>query len=62
MVLQLVYAPTRFWEGGARCFVGRFSFSHRIVPKAGAFLIDGGFGTSFSKRGTSGLLCHKYYG
>ena len=23
-VLQMVYAPTRFWKRGARCFVGRF--------------------------------------
>ena len=25
-VLQIIYAPARFWEGGARCFVGWFSF------------------------------------
>ena len=39
-VVQVVYAPTRFGEGGARCFVKRFSFSHRIVPKAGAFFME----------------------
>ena len=37
--LQVVYAPARFWEGGARCSVGRFSFGRRMVPEAGAFLI-----------------------
>ena len=36
-VLQVVYAPVRFWERGARCFVGRFSFGRRMVPVAGAF-------------------------
>ena len=25
-VVQITYAPARFWGGGARCFVGRFSF------------------------------------
>ena len=25
-VIQVVYAPARFWKGGARCFVGGFSF------------------------------------
>ena len=36
-VLQVVYAPARFCEGGTRCFVGRFSFGRRMVPEAGAF-------------------------
>ena len=25
-VVHVLYAPARFWENGARCFVGRFSF------------------------------------
>ena len=36
-VLQVVYAPARFWEGGARCFVGRFSFGRQMVLEDGAF-------------------------
>ena len=36
-VLQVVYAPACFWEDGARCFVGRFSFGRRMVAEAGAF-------------------------
>ena len=50
VVVHVVYAPARFWDGGARCFVGRFSFGRRMVPEAGAFLVDGGRGTSFFKR------------
>ena len=36
-VLQVVYAPARFWEGGTRCFVGKFSFGRRMVSETGAF-------------------------
>ena len=36
-VIQVVYVPACFWEGGARCFVEKFSFRHRMVPEAGAF-------------------------
>ena len=38
-VLQVVYARARFWERGARYFVGRFLTGPRMVPKAGAFLV-----------------------
>ena len=54
--------PARLWEGGARCFVGRFSFGRRMVSEAGAFLEDEGFVTSFSKRGASDSLHHSYCG
>ena len=36
-VLNVVYSPACIWEGGARCFVGRFSFERRMVPGPGVF-------------------------
>ena len=36
-VSQVVDAPSRFWEGGARYFVGCFSVGRRSVDEAGAF-------------------------
>ena len=49
-VLQIVYAPARFWERGARYFVGRFSFGRRMVPEARAFFWQkDDLGISFSR-------------
>ena len=42
----------RSWEGGARCFVGRFLFRRRLVPEAGAF---------FGRRMTSNTISQKRY-
>ena len=53
-VLQVVYASARFWENGARCFVGRFSSGRRTVPEAGAVFVRWKTGTYFPERGTSG--------
>ena len=60
-VLQVVHEPARFWEGGARCFVGRFSFGRRMVSEAGAFLVDAGLRTLLPKRGTSDSLRRTYW-
>ena len=49
-VLQVFFAPSRFWEGEARCFVGRVPFGRRIVPETRAFFGRWSTGTSFSKR------------
>ena len=36
-VVQVIYAPAHFLEGGARCFVGKFSIERRMVPEAEPF-------------------------
>ena len=61
-VVQVAYAAARFWDGDARCFVGRFSFERRMVSEAGAFLVDGGLEHHFSKRRPSDSLRRTYCG
>ena len=60
--LTLVHSRSRFWEGRAYCFVGRFSFERRMLPEAGAVFYRWKTIALFSERGTSDPLHRRHCG